>query len=426
MVVADARREILAGITTFVTMAYIIVVNPAILAGAGIPAGPSMTATIIAAAFGTLAMALWARRPFAIAPYMGENAFIAFTVVKAMGLPWQTALGAVFVAGAGFTLLTLFRVRAWMANAIPHSLKLSLSAGIGLFIAFIGLNACGLVTLGVPGAPVALGALTRPQALLAIAGLMVTATLMIRRVPGAILLGMLAVTLASMLCGLTPLPDRIVALPPDPAPLFGALDIAGALGPKALPVALVIFVMAFVDTIGTLIGLSSRAGLLDQAGNLPAIERPMLADALSNLVAPLVGTTTSGVFIESAAGIEAGGRTGVTALVVAALFLASLFFAPILTLVPPHAYGVALILVGSTMLAPLAKLDFGDASEAIPAFLCIGLTSFSYNVGVGMTAGLISYPVLKLLSGRHAETNLPMWLLAGLSLTFYLAYPFGN
>ncbi len=418
------RREAIAGLTTFLTMAYVIVVNPAILVVAGLPVGPSMTVTILTAVFGSLVMGLWARRPFAIAPYMGENAFITFTVVKAMGFPWQTALGAIFLAGLAFTLLTLLRVRGWMANAIPLSLKCSFSVGIGLFIAFVGLNECGLVTIGVRGAPVALGALSQPPALLAIVGLLLTAGLMIRRVPGAIILGILAITFLSVLFGVTPLPQAIVALPPSPAPLLGQLDIGAALSPKALPVVLIIFVMAFVDTIGTLIGLSSRAGLLDANGNLPQIERPMLADALTNLVAPLLGTTTSGVYIESAAGLEAGGRTGLTAVVTAGLFLLALFFVPLFTLVPPHAYGVALILVGSTMMAPVAKLDFHDLTEFIPAFLTLSLISFSYNIGVGMTAGLASYPLLKLLAGRRRETNLPMWLLAALSVTFYLVYPY--
>jgi AGZA family xanthine/uracil permease-like MFS transporter len=418
------RREIVAGCATFLTMAYIMVVNPAILEAAGIPKGPSTTVTILTAVFGTVLAGVYARRPFAIAPYMGENAFIAFTVVKGMGLSWQIALGAIFVAGVLFTVLTLIKVRAWMANAIPLSLKCSFAVGIGLFLTFIGLNDAGIVTVGVKGAPVALGALSSPQTLLAIAGFLLIAWLLVKRVRGAILAGILAITAASILLGITPAPRHWVAWPPSPRPLFGQLDIAGALSPKGLPVVAIIFVMAFVDTVGTLIGLSSRAGLLNERGDLPEIEKPMLADALSNLAAPLMGTTTSGVYIESAAGIQEGGRTGFTALVVAGLFAVSLFCVPLLTVVPPHAYGTALVGIGSFMIAPVRRIDFEDYTELIPAFLTIVLTCFTFNIGVGVTAGLVTHPLLKTLAGRARQVALAQWALAALSLVFYLCYPY--
>ncbi len=418
------RQEILAGITTFLTMAYIIVVNPAILEAAGIPKGASMTATILSAVFGTLVMGLYAKRPFAIAPYMGENAFIAFTVVKVLGFPWQTALGAIFIAGVLFTLLTLLRVRSWLAEAIPASLKYSFAVGIGLFLTFIGLNETGIVALGVAGAPVCLGKVTSGPVLLSIVGFFFIAWLMVKRVHGAIIIGVLATTFLSCLAGVTPMPREIVSLPPSLAPILGQVDIAGALSPKAFPVVLIIFVMAFVDTVGTLIGLSARAGLLDSDGNLPEIEKPMLADALANLAAPLLGTTTTGAYVESAAGIEEGGRTGFTALVVALLFLLSLFFAPLFTMVPSHAYGTALIVIGIFMISPITRLDFSDYTELIPAFLTIVLISFTYNIGVGMTAGLLSYPVFKTLAGRAREVSPGMWVFAALSLLFYVFYPY--
>ncbi len=418
------RQEIVAGLTTFLTMAYIIIVNPAILQAAGLPKDASITATIISAAFGTLVMGVYAKKPFAIAPYMGENAFIAFTVVKGMGFPWQTALGAIFLAGVLFTVLTVFRVRSWLANAIPLSLKHSFAVGIGLFLTFIGLNEVGVVALGVPGAPVALGHVTSPATLLAILGFTITIWLLVKKVPGALIAGILVTTVLSFIGGVTPLPGALVSMPPSLAPILGQLDIAGALTLKGLPVVVIIFVMAFVDTIGTLIGLSARAGFLDAQGNLPEIEKPMMADALANLVAPFVGTTTSGAFVESAAGIEEGGRTGFTAVVVAALFLLSLFFAPLFTAIPPHAYGIALVAIGSLMIAPVAKLDFEDYTELIPAFLTIVLISFTYNVGVGLTAGLLIYPVLKLITGRVREVSPPLWVLAGMSLVFFLVYPY--
>lgn len=419
-----ARTEVRAGLATFLTMAYIIVVNPAILEAAGIPRDASVTATILTAAFGTVVMGLVARRPFAIAPYMGENAFITYTVVKGLGLPWQTALGAIFLAGVLFTILTLLRVRGWLANALPLSLKRSFGAGIGLFLMFIGLNQMGVVSLGVPGAPVALGALDRPAVLVALGGFALTAWAMARRLPGALLLGIGGTTALAVVAGVAPLPTALVAMPPSVAPILGQLDIAGALTLKAFPVVVIVFVMAFLDTIGTLIGLSARAGLLDAQGNLPDIERPMLADAVVNLVGPVLGTTTSGVYVESAVGIEEGGRTGLTALVVAALFLLALFLGPVLTAIPPQASGVAMVAIGVLMVSPVLELDAGDPTEWIPAVCTVALMPFTFNVGVGMTAGLLLYPLLKVATGRRREVPPALWLLAGLALLFFAVYPY--
>ena len=418
------KQETLAGITTFLTMAYIIIVNPAILEGAGIPRGPSMVATIVAAAVGSIVMGLYAKRPFAIAPYMGENAFVAITVVKVLGYSWQAALGAVFVAGVLFTLLTVFRIRGWLAESLPPTLKYSFAVGIGLFMAFIGLNETGLVRLGVPGAPVSLGDMTRPTSLLALCCFFVIVLLIAKRVRGAIVIGVLATTFLSFALKVTPAPAHWISLPPDPSPILLKLDIKGALTPGFLPVILTIFVMAFVDTVGTLIGLSARAGLLDDKGNLPDIEKPMLADAIATTVAPLMGTTTTGAYIESAAGIEEGGRTGFTALVVAALFLLSLFFAPVLTVVPPHAYGAVLIVIGIFMISPVTRIPFDDYTEVVPAFITMATMSFTYNIGVGMTAGLVIYPVLKMVTGRWREVPAGLWLLSGISLSYYLFYPY--
>jgi len=420
----DVRTEVLAGVTTFLTMAYIIIVNPAILQTAGIPKGPSMVATILSAAFGTLVMGFYANRPFAIAPYMGENAFIAYTVVKVLGYSWQTALGAIFIGGVLFTVLTVLRVRTWLVEAIPQSLKYSFAVGIGLFLTFIGLNDAGIVRLGVPGAPVKVGDLGSPAALLAVLGFVLMAALLVRRVRAAILISILSVTALSFLLGVTKAPESLVGLPPSLSPIFLKLDILGALTWGFFAVILTVFVMDFVDTMGTLIGLSARAGLLDEKGNLPQIERPMLADALATVVGALLGTTTTGTYIESAAGIEAGGRTGLTAIVVAVLFLLALFFAPLFTSVPPHAYGPALVMVGLMMLEPIRRIDFSDYTELVPAFAVVALMSFTYNLGVGMTAGFVLYPLLKTLAGRAREVPAGAWVLGGLSLLFYIFYPY--
>jgi AGZA family xanthine/uracil permease-like MFS transporter len=422
---STVRREIVAGLTTFVTMSYIVAVNPAILQAAGIPPGPSFVATVATTVFGTLLMGLYANRPFAIAPYMGENAFIAFTVVRAMGYSWQSALAAVFLVGAVFLLLTLLRLRQWLVEAIPAALRHSFAVGIGLFLAFVGLTETGIVRASTGGAPLQPGHLTSAPVLLAIAGFLLMAALMIRRFPAAILVGIVATTAVAFITRLTPPPQRWVSLPPSLAPIAFHLDFHGALSWKFFPVVLTIFVMAFVDTMGTLIGVSARAGFLDESGNLPQIERPMLADALSTVFAALSGTSTSGAFIESATGVEAGGRTGLTAVVVALCFAATLCFSPFIAAIPVQAYGPALIIVGLLMLAPITRIRFDDYTELVPAFAVVALMSFTYNIGIGVTAGFVLYPLCKLVGGKTRDVKPGLWVLAGLSLLFFVFYPYG-
>ena len=420
----NLRREVVAGITTFVTMAYIVAVNPAILKAAGIPAGPSMVATIAVAIFGTLLMGLYANRPFAIAPYMGENAFIAFTVVQLLGYPWQAALAAVFFAGVLFVLLTVFRLRQYLVDAVPMGLRYSFAAGIGLFLTLIGLNEAGIVHMGNVDAPLRAGSLTSAPVLVAIFGLLLIVGLMIRKFPGAILVGVVVTALAAIALGVAPRPDAWVSAPPSLAPIFLKLDFSRLFTWGFFPVVLTIFIMAFVDTMGTLIGVSARAGFLDEQGRLPQIERPMLADALATTFAPLVGTTTAGAYIESATGVAAGGRTGFTAVVVAACFAATLFFSPFVAAIPPQAYGPALVVVGALMLEPVTKIKFDDFTELVPAFAVIALMSFTYNIGVGITAGFVLYPFAKVVAGRWREVKPGLWVLAGLSLMFFIFYPY--
>ncbi len=414
----------MAGVTTFVTMSYIVAINPAILHAAGIPIGPSMVATAVTAAFGSLIMGLWANRPFAIAPYMGENAFVAYTVVGVLGYRWQTALGAVFLAGLLFALLTIAHIRRWMVEALPPGLSHSFAAGIGLFLTFIGLNEAGIVTIGVPGAPVRVGNLGALPVQVAIVGFILISIFALREVPGAILFGILVTAGLAFALGIAPLPPRLVSMPPSPMPIVIKLELGNALSVGFFGVLMSIFVMALVDTMGSLIGVSARAGFLDENGNLPGIERPMLADALATTFAALVGTTTSGVFVESAAGVQAGGRTGLTAVVVAILFLMSLFFEPSVAAIPREAYSPALIVVGAMMMAPIAKIRFDDYTELIPAFATIALMSFTYNIGVGITAGLVLYPMFKLAAGRAREVRPGLWFLCALSLLFYTFYPY--
>ena len=416
-------REIIAGMTTFATMAYIIIVNPKILEAAGLPFGPSMVATIISAVFGTMAMGIYAKRPFAVAPYMGENAFIAFTVVKVMGHTWQTALGAIFIGGTLFIIFTVTGIRSWLIRAIPKNLKNAFVVGIGLFLAFIGLNTTGIVTIGVPGAPVHIGDLTSPAVLLALGCFFLTTILMVRKVNGALIIGIIATSAAAISMGLINVPTTYVSMPPSLEPILFKLDIMGALNWGFISVILTVFVLDFLDTMGTIYAVSHRAGLLDENGDLPQIEKPLLVDAATTVLASLLGTTTTGVFVESATGIEAGGRTGLTAVTTALLFLAALFLAPILTVIPACAYGPSLIVVGMLMMAPCKELELHDISELVPAFLVIILMSFTYNLGIGMTAGFIAYPLMKIVTGKISEISFGLWILCALSILFFIACP---
>jgi adenine/guanine/hypoxanthine permease len=420
----SVRTEFVGGATTFVTLAYIMIVNPKILEAAGMPFGASMVATILSAVFGTLLMGVYANRPFAIAPYMGENAFMAYTVVKVMGYSWQVALGAIFISGVLFIALTVFGVRRWLAIAIPETLKHSFGVGIGLFLAFIGLNETGIVVIGVPGAPVHIGNLAQPGVLLAMGGFVITGALMLRRVPGAMLIGIIIVTLAGIVMGVAPLPSAWASMPPSPVPVLLQLDIAGALTTGMFPVILTVFVLAFVDTLGTLIALGAKAGLLDSEGNLPEIEKPMMVDALATTAGALLGTTTTGAYIESATGIAAGARSGLASVVTAALFILALFLAPVFTIVPAFAYGPALIMVGILMMTPITRIRFDDLTESIPAFFVVALMSFTYNIGIGMTMGFVAYPVFKVLAGKAREVRLAMWVLCACCLLFFFFYPY--
>jgi AGZA family xanthine/uracil permease-like MFS transporter len=420
----DFKTEIIGGVTTFITMAYIIVVNPKILEAAGMPFGASMVATILTAFFGTFVMGVYAKRPFAIAPYMGENAFIAFTVVKILGYSWQTALGAIFISGTLFTLLTLTKVRGWIAENIPEPIKISFAVGIGLFLTFIGLNDMGIVTLGVSGAPVKLGDMRSVSSVLGAVSFIIIGVLMIKRVKAAIIIGITIVTILGIIFGATPLPKSIIATPPSIDDVFLKLDIAGAFTWGFLAVIMTVFIADLIDTMGTLLGASYKAGLLDENGNLPEIEKPMLTDALSTVVASLLGTTTAGVFIESAAGIEAGARSGFASVITALLFLVALFFSPVLTIVPPFAYGAALVVVGLLMMSAVSRIDFTDLPVAIPGFTIITLMSFTYNLGVGMTAGFLLYPITMGVGGRIKEVSKGMWLLFFISIVFYIFFPY--
>ena len=395
-------------------MAYIIVVNPAILKFAGLPVGASTVATILVACAGSILMGLYANRPIAVAPYMGENAFIAFGLAS-LGVTWQQRLGAVFVSGVLFLIITFAGLRTWLARAISPSMKYSFAVGIGLFLAFIGLNETGIV-IRAEAVPVKIGNLRSVECLLAIGGFILIMALIQRRVRGAILIGIVATAVAGILLGAAAPPSAAIGWPPSLAPIALKLDIVGVLRISFLPILLTLFLMSFLDTLGTLVGVSTVEGAVDD------LQRPMTVDAIACMISGLAGTSTSGAYIESAAGIREGARTGLAAVTTGILFAVSLFFIPLIEPLQQlrFAYGPALIAVGVLMLDGIRKIAFEDLTELVPAFVTITMMIFTYNIANGLTAGLVLYPVMKLLAGRAREINGGSIVLALLCLVYYV------
>lgn len=404
------RTELLAGLTTFLTMAYVLFVNPSILAKTGMDQGAVFVATCLAAALGSLIMGLLANYPIALAPGMGLNAFFTYTVVLTMGYTWQVALGAVFLSGVLFFALSLFRIREWIIHSIPLPLRTAISAGIGLFLALIALKNTGIV-VDHPATLVALGDLGQPGPLLGGLGFLLIVALVHHRVTGAVMIGILAVTGVSLALGLTEL-NGVVAPPPSLAPTLLQLDIAGALDVGLLSVIFAFLFVDLFDTSGTLIGVAQKAGLVGPDGRLPRLGRALLADSTATMTGAALGTSTTTSFIESAAGISAGGRTGLTACVVAALFLLSLFFSPLAAAVPDYATAPALFFVAVLMTGGLADIAWDDLSEAAPVVIAALSMPLTFSIANGIALGFISWTAIKLCCGRARELNSAMWVLS--------------
>jgi AGZA family xanthine/uracil permease-like MFS transporter len=395
--------EITAGITTFLTAAYIIFVHPNILAQTGMDKGALTTVTCLVAAGSTLLIALWARAPLMMAPGMGLNAFFTYTLVLGRGLPWQTALGVVFISGLLFLVLTWAGVRERLARAIPMSLRLAASVGIGLFIAFIGLKNLGLI-IASPAVLVQLGPFT-PQVGLGLLGLLLTVLLELRRVRGALLIAIIATTAVGIICGQSPAPHGIVAMPPSPAPLFLALDIMAALD---IAVWSSIFAFMFVDlfdSLGTMLAVCREAEMTDEKGDIPGLSRMLSADALATVAGALLGTSTTTTYVESASGVAEGGRTGLTGVVTALLFLVAAFFTPLISIVPAYATAPALIIVGIFMMRGIDGIDFYDFQEAVPAFLTIILMPLTFSIANGLAFGFIAYTLILICRGKFKECD---------------------
>ena len=407
---ARVRTEVLAGLTTFVTMSYIIFVNPQMMAAAGMDQGASFVATCLASALACLFMGLYANWPVGLAPGMGMNAFFTYTVVGNMGYSWQVGLGAVFLSGVLFVIISITRLRRWMLNSIPMNLRFAMGCGVGLFIGFIGLQNGGLVVAN-PATILSLGDLTRPEPLLAGIGFLLIAGLGVRGVPGAIMLGILAITATGLLAGLVSW-HGLVSAPPDMTSIFLQLDIAGALDVGMVSVVAAFLFVNLFDTTGTLMGVAQRADLVDEEGRIRNLDRALKADSSSSVAGACLGCTPVTSYVESVAGIASGGRTGLSAVTVGLLFLLAVFFAPLARMVPDFATSGALLFVAMLMLGGMRSLDWDDATELVPALLTIVAIPLTFSIADGIAVGFITYVSVKLASGRFREISAGVWFLA--------------
>ena len=409
----NVRTEVVAGITTFMTMAYILIVNPSILSAAGMDQGAVFTATAVSAIIGTLIMGLYAKLPFAQAPGMGLNAFFAFTVVLGMGYSYQFALTAVLLEGLIFIVLTIFNVREAIVDSIPANIKKAISVGIGLFIALIGLEGAGVVVHPADeGTIVALGNITSGPGLLAIIGIVITGILVARKVKGALFLGMVITTIIGIPMGVTQMPSAIVSMPPSISSTFMQFEWHNIFSFDMVIVLFTLLFMDMFDTIGTLVGVATKAKMLDENGKVPNIKKALFADAIGTTVGACLGTSTVSTFVESAAGVAEGGRTGLTAVSTAVMFGISLFFAPLFGMITPAVTASALVIVGLFMIETIKEINLEDYTEAVPAFLTIIMMPFAYSISDGIVFGVISYIALKLFSGKYKDISLTTVIVA--------------
>ncbi|NGT44277.1 NCS2 family permease [Clostridium perfringens] len=415
----DAKTEFIAGLTTFMTMAYILIVNPSILSAAGMDQGAVFTATALSAVIATLIMGLYAKLPFAQAPGMGLNAFFAYTIVIQMGYSFEFALTAVLLEGIIFILLTIFNVREAIVDSIPKGIKNAISVGIGLLIALIGLEGAGIVVHTDGGTIVSLGNIVSGSGLLAIIGLLITSVLIAKNVKGALFIGMIITAIIGIPMGITPMPSKIISMPPSIAPTFFKFDFHNIF---SLDMVIALFTLLFMDmfdTIGTLVGVATKAKMLDKDGKVPNIKKALFSDAVGTTLGACLGTSTVSTFVESASGVAEGGRTGLTAVSTAFMFFLALFFAPLFAVITLAVTASALVLVGLFMIEPIKEIDLHDFTEAIPAFLTIIMMPFAYSISDGIVFGVISYIILKLFTGKRKEISLTTVILG---LVFLLKF----
>ncbi|WP_130860505.1 NCS2 family permease [Gracilibacillus phocaeensis] len=407
----NVQTELIAGLTIFMTMLYVLIVVPGMLEEAGMPKGPVTVAVILMTAVVTIVMGLYSNRPFALAPGLGSVGFLAITLVVSEGIPWQVGMGMVFISGVLFILFTVLGLRQLIVKLMPPAIKLSIGAGVGLFIALIGFRNAGLVVASEDSNSLQLGDIGSPNAVLALIGFFIMSILLARNVRGHLLIGIIIVTIIGIPMGITTLPDKIFSVPQSIAPVAFELDIIEALKITYFPFLLAFFIPDFFSSLGTMLGVAGKGNMLDKDGNLPKIDKPFSVDAGGTILGSFFSVPVMTTYVESAAGVEAGGRTGLTAVSAGILFLLTLFITPLIFIIPTEATAPALILVGLTMLSAVRNINFNDVTESLPAFMTIVITIFTFNFGNGIAAGIIIYVVVKLFSGRYKELHWGLYVL---------------
>lgn len=418
----NVKTEILAGLTTFMTMAYIIVVNPGILAKSGMPIQAVFTATVLASLIGTLLMAFIANYPFGMAPGMGLNAFFTYTICLTLGIKWPVALAASLIEGIIFLLLNVFKVRQAIIDSVPQSLKYAISIGIGFFITFIGLQDAKIIVAS-PATLVTLGNIKTVPVLLAILGIIIIAVLYYWNIKGSFIIGMFSIYILGIIFGYAALPTKFFSAPPSISPVFLHFDFGDMNVWKIIPIIICMLFIDVFDSVGTLVGLASKAGFLDEKGNVENADKVLTADAIGSTIGACLGTSTPVAYVESASGIAEGGRTGLTGLTIAVLFAVSLFFSPILTAIPAFATAPVLILVGLLMMEPIKNIDFADFTEGLPVFLTLILTLLTYSITDGLAFGFLSYVLVKLFAGKYKEIPIPMYIISILFIIMFAVMP---
>lgn len=420
----NIRTEIIAGLTTFFTMSYLLVLSPKLLEYSGLELGSSLIITALIVFICSIIMALIANKPYAVAPFLGETAFIAFTIVGNLGFSIKTALASIFISGIILLFMTLSNIRTYIVEQIPENIKISFCTGLGLFFIFIALRDIGIVKFTTNNIPLEIGNFTSISIILGIFCFILQTVLLKRGNKAAIIIAMTITTILGIILGDVELPTKIISAPMNITSSLFQLDFSGLMNKNFIPMFFVIFLMVNIDTAGAIIGLSYKTNNTENTNSKNNDKKAMIADSISVILAPIMGTTTPGAYLDSMTGISAGGRTGLTAIVVGCLFLFGLIFTPLLMIIPPYAYAPALLYVGILMTSVITKIDFNDITEYAPAILTISIMIFTYNIGAGIIAGFIIYPLLKLLSGQKNKTNIISWIMFVISIIFFTIYPY--
>ena len=415
----NLKTELLAGLTTFLTMSYVIILNPKVMSVLGISFEGAFLATVLTAFVGSLAIGFFAKLPFAVASYIGESAFVSYVAFNLLGFSPKQIFGTILLCAIVLFVLTIFNIRSYIVNSIPISVKLAFTAGLGMFLAFIALLNMNIISVIDNTCPFKIGNFNELEVVLALFNIALIIILMSRKVKAAILISIITTAVLGCALGLISIPDKLVQLPDFSALSFGNADITGVFNINTIPLIITMLIMMFIDTAGSLIGASYQANLLDENKNLPDIKKPMLVDSFTSIIAAMTGTVTNGVYLDSVTGVKAGGRSGLTAVVFAVLMLLGLFFYPVISVLPPFTYSGALFVIGILMMNTLKELPIDDYTEYFPAILSIMFIVFTFNVGIGIAVSFISYPLLKLFSGRIKETNIAQWILCLLSVLFF-------